>query len=253
MKIVLKRIGAYLIDIILVSVVATLLSSNAYINKDYKKYKEVYDEYNNKHEEYTNYYTKLENHYEDENLSEKEYNKLLKFDKKYTKDLIVNYEDKKIDKKEYETIIQNLNEQYSNIEINYSYKLLKYSIIPTIVSLMCILLYFVVIQFYFEGQTLGKKIMKLKVVSNNDKKLNILNILNYLIRSLIVNEVFVNIITIICLIFLSKNNYIAYNQVIYVITYILEMVILFMIVFDKKNRGLHDYISNTRVVENKKE
>ena len=55
------------------------------------------------------------------------------------------------------------------------------------------------------------------------------------------------------LIVLSKSNYITYNQIIYVVTYILEMVIMFMIVFDKNNRGLHDYISNTKVIEDKKE
>ena len=92
--------------------------------------------------------------------------------------------------------------------------------------------------------------MKLKVVSNNLRKLNIVN---YLIRCLIVNEVFINIISLICLILLSKNNYITYSKLIYVITYILEMAMLFMIVFDKNNRGLHDYISNTKVIEDKKE
>ena len=115
---------------------------------------------------------------------------------------------------------------------------------------MCIMLYFIVIQFYFGGQTLGKKILKLKVVSNNDKKLSIVN---FLIRSLVVNELFINILNVIFLFVLSKGNYLVYNKIIYVITYILEMAILFTIVFDKHNRGLHDYISNTKVIELNKE
>ncbi len=45
MKILLKRIGAYLIDIILISIIATVLSSNKYINKDYVKYTKLYEEY----------------------------------------------------------------------------------------------------------------------------------------------------------------------------------------------------------------
>lgn len=249
MKIILKRIGAYLIDIILVSLVATLLTSNQYINKDYKKYNDTYEEYNIKYEEYVNYFNKLENYYEDQKISNKEYNKLLEFDE-YTKDLIKYYEDEEIKNKEYETIIENLNTEYSKMEIDYSYKLLKYSIIPTIVNLMCIALYFAVMQFYFGGQTLGKKLMKLKVVSNNKKNLTILN---FFIRSLIVNELFINILNIVFLMVLSKNNYLVYNQIIYVITYILEMTIMFTLVFDKHNRGLHDYISNTKVVEAKKE
>lgn len=250
MKLVLKRVGAYLIDIILVSIIATFLSSNKYINKDYEKYTNIYNEYMEKYESYNEYYEELENLYKDKEITQKEYNKLLTYSEEYIKELINSYEDKKITEEEYENILNKSNEEYSKMETNYSYKLLNCSIITTIISLMCILLYFVVIQFYFDGKTLGKKIMKLKVVSNNDKELGTFN---YLIRSLIVNEVFINIINIILLIVLSKNNFLAYNKIIYVITYILEMAILFMIVFDKNNRGLHDYISNTKVIEDKKE
>lgn len=250
MKIVLKRIGAYLIDIILVSVVATLLTSNTYINRDYKKYTKTYDAYNDEYNEYSGYYTKLENYYEDKKLEEKEYDKLLKFDKKYSKKLKEVYEDKKLSEEEYSEVIESLNLEYKDKDIDYSYKLLKYSLIPTVVNLMCIMLYFIVMQFYFGGQTLGKKILKLKVISNNDKKLNIVN---FLIRSLVVNELFINILNVIFLLILSKNNYLIYNKIIYVVTYILEMAILFTIVFDKHNRGLHDCISNTKVIELNKE
>ena len=248
MKLIIKRFGAYLIDIILVSVVATLLTSNKYINMDYERYKKTYDEYNNVFDDYNDFYGKLEKSYEDKEISNKEYEKLLEYE--YTEELEKIYDDKKIDEEEYEDLILNLNDNYINIDLNYSYKLLKYSIIPTVVNLMCILIYFVVIQFYFNGQTLGKKIMKLRIVSNNTKDLNVFN---FFIRSLIVNEVFINIISVIMLMILSKNNYIAYNKIIYVITYILEMAILFTMVFDKNNRGLHDYVSNTRVIEDKKE
>ena len=250
MKIVLKRIGAYLIDIILVSVVATLLTSNTYINRDYKKYTKTYDAYNDEYNEYSGYYTKLENYYEDKELSEKEYNKLIELDNKYLDVLKDKYKDKKVTEEEYNEVIESLNLEYKDKDIDYSYKLLKYSLIPTVVNLMCIMLYFIVMQFYFGGQTLGKKILKLKVISNNDKKLNIVN---FLIRSLVVNELFINILNVIFLLILSKGNYLIYNKIIYVVTYILEMAILFTIVFDKHNRGLHDCISNTKVIELNKE
>lgn len=246
MKRVLKRIAAYLIDIILVSLIATFLTSNPYINKDYNKYKKTYDEYRDKYDVYASYTTNIEKYFKDEKITEKEYNKLLEHDFENEDTLVKYYEDEKITKKEYKTIFDEVAEYYSNLEIDYSYKLLKYSTIPTIVNLMCILLYFVVIQFSFNGQTLGKKLLKIRVVSNNEKTLTLLN---YFVRSLIVNEVFINILNIIFLLVLSKNNYITYNQIIYVVTYILEMTIMFTIVFDKNNRGLHDYLCNTKVIE----
>jgi len=250
MKLTFKRISAYIIDIILVTLMATLITSNNYINKDYKKYETTYKEYSLKYEEYKKYYDELEKVYEDKIISEEEYNKLLEVEIQYNEYLKEEYTDKKIEEDEYEVILDKINENYFTIEKNYSYKLLKYSIIQNIITVMCILLYFVVFQFYFNGKTLGKKIMKIKVISNNDKTLTILN---YFIRSLIVNEVFINVLNIIFITILSKNNFFVYSQIIYSITYILEMVIIFTIIFNKDNRGLHDYISNTKVVEDKKE
>lgn len=249
MKLFLKRLGAYLIDIILVSLVATLLSTNKYINKDYEKYTNVYDEYVEKYNEYDRYLKKIDNYYEDKKISQNEYEKLLEYGKENTLELEDAYENKKISEKEYDKILESLDKRYLEIDNSYSYKLLKYSIIPTIINVMCILLYFVVIQYYFNGQTVGKKLMKIRVAKNNEKGLNIFN---FLLRSLIVNEVFFNICNIIFLIVLSKNNYIIYNKIIYTVTYIFEMVIIFTIIFDKNNRGLHDYICNTKVIEDKK-
>lgn len=217
MKIVFKRILAYMIDILLVSLVSTLITSNSYINKDYKKYNEVYKKYEVVYDEYNE---------SKENLQEK-------------------LEDKKISQKEYDKEEKKLNTSFDKENINYNYKLIKLSVIPTTISILVILLYFVVIQYCFNGQTLGKWIMKLRVVSNNKKKLNMLN---FLIRSLILNGVLINSLSVILIILLSKNNYLVYNEIIYVVNYVLEMAIIFMMAFDKNNRSVHDYIANTKVI-----
>lgn len=217
MKIVFKRLIAYIIDIVIVSVVSTLITSNSYINKDYNKYIDTYDKY----QEYSDQY------------------------KKNVKELDKSLDDEKISEKEYEKKLNKLNNSFDEKSIDYNYKLIKLSIIPTIISILVILLYFVVIQFYMGGKTLGKKIVKLKVVSNNKKDLTIFN---YFLRSLILNGVFFNSMSIVMVLVLSKNNYLIYNEIVYVINYILEMCIVFMMSFDKDNRGLHDYVANTKVI-----
>ena len=217
MKIVFKRLGAYIIDIMLVSLISTFITSNSYINKDYKEYTKTYEQYETIYEEYNDSKEELQEQLEDEEITQKEY-------------------DKKIEK---------LTSSFDDKNIDYNYKLIKLSIISTIISILVILLYFVVIQYYFNGQTLGKKIMKLRVVSNSDKKLNIFN---FLIRSLILNEVLINSLSIILVLILSKSNYLIYNEIIYVFNYILEMALIFTIIYDKKNRGIHDYLANTKVI-----
>lgn len=216
-KTIFKRLIAYMIDILIVSLISTFITSNIYINKDYKEYIKTSDEYDAFYEGYVDSIEQLQEKLEDEEINQDEY-----------------------DKKE-----EKLNSAFDKKNKDYNYKLIKLSTISTTISLLVILLYFVVIQFYFNGQTVGKKIMKLRVVSNSDKKLNIFN---YLLRSLILNEVLINGLSVIMVLMLSKSNYLIYNEIIYVVNYVLEMAIIFMIVFDKNNRGIHDYIANTKVI-----
>lgn len=217
MKIVVKRLIAHAIDIFIVSMISSLITSNTLINKDYKKYMDTYEEYE-----------KIVDKYE--------------ADKGALQDAL---EYETIDQEEYDVKLEKLNENFDDDNVNYNYKLIKLSIVSTIVSMLIILLYFVVIQYYFNGQTVGKKIMKLRVVSNSSKKLNILN---YLIRSLILNNVLINILSTIMVLVLSKSNYLIYNEIIYVVNYIIEMAIIFMMGFNKDNRGLQDYVANTKVI-----
>lgn len=243
MKVVLKRVVAYMIDIIIVSLVVTFITSNSHINKDYDKYNDTYKEFQDNYEMHQDFLTDFEEFYKDDEIKEEEYDELIENYPLYEQYL---EEIKTSIDFDYDDIIKKVNDYYSNQELDYSYNLVKLSVIQTIISILCILMYFVIIQYYFNGQTLGKKIMKLQVVSIKDKPLTIVN---YFIRSLIVNEVFINVMSIIFVIILNKENYVIYSQIVYIITYIVEIIIIFTIVFDKNHRGIHDYISNTKVVE----
>ncbi len=218
MPLTLRRVIAYIIDIILVSMVSSIISTNVYINKDYNKYMDTFDKYSKEYDNYVDEVDTLKKDFDDEKITEDVYNSKL----------------------------EKLDKDFSTKDTDYNYKLIKLSIIPTILNILIILFYFVVIQFYFGGKTLGKKIMKIKVVSNNGKDLTIIN---FLIRSLILNGVLISISNIIFLLLLSKNNYIVYNNIIYVVNYVVEALIVFTILFDKNKRGVHDYLSNTIVKE----
>ncbi len=217
MKMIFKRLAAYIIDIMLISLVIAFIAYNPYINMNYNKYNEVYDEYESYYDSYNKSLDKLKDDLDNEIITNDDYDKEL----------------------------TNLNKSYIEESLNYRYRLDKLSTVTTFLTILTILLYFVIIQYAY-GTTIGKKLLKIKIVSNNDKPLTLLN---YFIRSLLLYGVVINTLNLIFVIILSKSNYIIYSDIAYFISYIIEISIAFSIIFTKNNRGIHDMISNTKVVD----
>lgn len=146
-------------------------------------------------------------------------------------------------------------EEYLEKGTDINYQLNKESVPQTIVSTVLSIIYFVVLAYFMNGETLGKKLMKIKITSNNDKKLTMNN---YLIRALVIDSVLMNIITIITILLFSKDIYLtSYNIISYVFSFV-YIISLAMILFSKNGRGLQDILANTKVistetVEEKKE
>ena len=125
-------------------------------------------------------------------------------------------------------------------------ELAKQSGITTIVTLFVEILYFVVFQIYNSGQTIGKKIMKIKVISNNGE----LTMNQMIVRSLLINSVLLNMISLVAVSFINDP-----MQYLYVfgsfdsIQYLFVIVTTLMVMFRKDHASLHDMITNTRVIK----
>lgn len=125
-------------------------------------------------------------------------------------------------------------------------ELAKQSGITTIVTLFVEILYFVVFQIYNSGQTIGKKIMKIKVISNNGE----LTMNQMIVRSLLINSVLLNMISLVAVSFINDP-----MQYLYVfgsfdsIQYLFVIVTTLMVMFRKDHVSLHDMITNTRVIK----
>ena len=204
-----------------------------------------YNEYQDKYNEYADYLKLLEESYKDDEIDEEEYTKLTE-EEKYQTNIKEYYEDNKISQGEYKKIVNELNEDYSTIANNYTYKLNKLGSFNSIITLICTLLYFGLFQYLLKGQTIGKKILKLKVVSASNKKINILN---YILRSLIVNDVLLNGVGVIFLLTTSKKVYLQANNILGILISISEAIIIFLVVSRDDHRGLHDLLFNTQVID----
>ena len=136
-------------------------------------------------------------------------------------------------------------EEYVNQMIDLGYDISKQTVIISIVSIVISLLYYVVYPCYNNGQTFGKKLMKIKIKKTNDKELTMNDLL---IRSMINNSILVNIINVALVLFLGKNLYLSTSSFVSIIQYLVLTISLIMIAFTKNAQGLHDKVCKTEVV-----
>lgn len=149
--------------------------------------------------------------------------------------LISDYQNEKI------TIDEYKNENYKLI-----YKLQKENITVNIVTITLYIGYFVVFATLNKGQTLGKKLLKIRVVNkNNDKP----SIWNMLVRSLFIYNIISILFSTVAVKFLNINTFTyIYTTLRYIECFVI-IVSFFMVTYKKDGKGLHDMIAGTNVIE----
>lgn len=249
-KLLFKRVGAYLIDIMIVTIIASLVTMIPIFNRNNDKYTDLHKDYNVVFDEYTKFNTLLNNSYKDKKIESDEYEEIVAYED--YKDLVTEYyDDEDIDSDEFEKIQKSVNNEYLEKTEDYTYKFNKLGVSSSIVTLVCMFLYFGIFQFFVHGKTAGKLVFRISVVSIDDSKLNIFRMA---IRSLIVNNIFLNVVGVVFLISSSKNMYLKASNTIDLLMSLVEAVIIFLIISREDGRGLHDLVCKTKVVvDNKKD
>ena len=193
----LRRIIAYLIDLIIVLLLAGIISTIFVNNDNYKK----------------------------------ESNKIMELTKSYTEGTITK-------------------EEYTKEFDTANYYLTKDSIGVTVINTCIAIIYYVILCYFCGGVTLGKYIMKLRIIGANDKKLNIGH---FLLRSLFVNLILSNLASIILVLTLNKDIFIkVYPRVSNTLTIFLLVTLIFTM-YREDGRGLHDIIANTKIISTKED
>ena len=153
-----------------------------------------------------------------------------------------------------------LNEQVINTKLDFSIyysrvaditlSLDRENFMINIINCVIIILYFVVLPLYKNGQTLGKKIFKIKIVREDKEDLTANELI---IRNIVVNGL-LNTFLAFCLVFLlSGFEYFTITSILGFIQFVLVVVSSCMIIFRKDKKGLHYIITKTKVVYEKME
>ena len=147
---------------------------------------------------------------------------------------------------EKETNIKTLSTEINKI----NYELSRETVINSLVIIVIYILYFVVYPVYNNGQTIGKKLSKLKIITNTGDKLSINNML---FREFILHSIAFNLLTTLVVMVLNNEQFLICSNILSIIQMIMFAAIIFMVVIRKDGRGLHDIVGNTIVVNEEEE
>ena len=246
MKKIWKRLVAYAIDMMVVLVVAQSISGIPAINKQLSKYNKYYGEYTELVSNYTNFKVQLNQDFKDQELTEEEYEKLAKDYSVYKDVLEEYYQDEKLTEREYDSIIKKIDEDYQEQYQTLYYRTEQNSTFYMGVYLATIILYFVVFNKITNGQTLGKRIVRLKIVNSKDVSCKV-PVWSYLVRACFLYQPINYLIKLVGIYTLSQSNYYTVTSVLYDVQYYLELIIMAMVLIRADGRGLHDLVARTRV------
>ena len=147
-------------------------------------------------------------------------------------------------------------EQYENMEItagdytdkviDLNYRLQKSNFTINILNVVLYVGYFVIFAYLNNGQTIGKKIVKIKVVNDKGKSPSICNMI---VRSLFIYGIATLLYSVV-FVYVLNNTMFTYGYI--AITYVeafFMMISFVMILYKKDGRGLHDIFGRTNVIE----
>lgn len=135
--------------------------------------------------------------------------------------------------------------KYLNQFVLIEHDIEKERVNSSIIEVMLLFGYFVILPFCYYGQTIGKKMFKIKVKATKGE----LTMSNLLIRTLIIDGLGVAIISLILVYLLPSMPYFITKLVIELCEFVVIIVSMIKISRTDKKVGLHDILAGTEVVE----
>lgn len=246
MRKLFKRFIAYSIDMLVILIITQSISGIPTINKQLNDYNKYSNKYLTNYKEYSNLKVNLNKYFEDKKITDEEYNSLIKEENNYTNIFKDNYKEE-LSNEDYDKINKKIDKLYNNTYKENYYKMEKNSIMYNIIYLVVVILYFVGFNKYTNGQTLGKKLMRLKIVNNNDSNKDV-PIWSYIVRLIILYQPILYITKLIGVSFMDISMYYTVTNYVYTFQSYLEMIVIATMSIRIDGRGLQDMLAKTRVV-----
>ena len=240
-----KRLAAYVVDIFIINILATLVASISFINPQYALYTADYETYLELYNQRVEVMDDIDSAYGDQVISTEELDNLKNDYAYFGTEFDVLNDKTEVTQEDIdglkETIANSYNDQF--YDINYSLE--KNMMIYNVIYIVMIIIYFGLLPIFTNGQTIGKRLLRLKVVTKDGKDAGFVR---YTVRSLILYQSVFTIIQMILVGTLSVDNYYTAIDFVTIARDLVYYVILFMVMVRIDGRGLHDFIAGTKVV-----
>ncbi len=141
-----------------------------------------------------------------------------------------------------EITTQEYYDQYADVY----YDLQKSNTVVNVISIILTIAYFIVFQYLNKGQTIGKKLFNLKIVSTDEKPIKLSQII---IRSIFIYSLISAILNIIFVYIIGKDSYYMVSTITTMIDTLLILITVIFILFRQDKRGIHDVIAKTKVIK----
>lgn len=139
-------------------------------------------------------------------------------------------------------------DEYLNSVADIGYDINKINMVSNTLYVVICVGYFILFQYLNDGASIGKKIMGIRIVNNKGKEANLIN---FIIRTSIVDNILPTLLCVILLYVFSGTRYFFLVSGINFIRFIFVIVSLFMIRFRDDNLALNDIMSYSVVIEDK--
>ena len=136
------------------------------------------------------------------------------------------------------------NKEFAEENMDLSYRLARKNGIISLITIVFNVLYFIVYQLYNKGQTIGKKLMKIRIKSDVGE----LTMNQMIFRAFIANSILLDLITFMFMLSNSKIIYFYGITTFSTIQYTITFISILMVLMRKDGRAVHDLLFHTRVV-----
>lgn len=149
---------------------------------------------------------------------------------------------------EYQTALINNGSELEilqNETIEAAYLVSLYSGNITLIEIILGVIFFIIVKYFNNGQTIGMKILKIRQISTKSEKLTITQII---VNSILIYSLLSTTVLYIILVCFTKETYILSTSIITLIDSLFILTTVLLMIFRKDGKGLHDLIAGTTVI-----